>query len=60
MRLCHAGRKIRAVGRLQILKGKDAEGRDAAQAVIDAEHVELKPELTAKREREQPYDLFSR
>jgi single-strand DNA-binding protein len=57
---CRQGGKIRAVGSLRILRGKDAEGRDAAQAVIDAEYVEIKPEMTAKQEKEPSHEFFSR
>jgi single-strand DNA-binding protein len=59
-KLCHQRRKIRVVGCLQTLRGKNEEGRGMAQVVIDAEHVEIKPELTAKQEKEPSHDFFSR
>jgi single-strand DNA-binding protein len=58
--LCHQGRKIRVVGSLQIMRGTNMEGRDTAQVVIDAKHIEVKPELSVKQEEEQSYDNFSR
>jgi single-strand DNA-binding protein len=60
MKLCREGRKIRVVGRIQTLGGKNAQGLDAAQVVIEAEHVEVKPELTRKQEKGPSYDSLSR
>ncbi|MDR0601517.1 MAG: single-stranded DNA-binding protein [Treponema sp.] len=60
MRLFRAGRKIRVVGCLQALSGKNAEGRDMSRLVIDAEHLEVKSEITKKQEREPSIDFFFR
>jgi single-strand DNA-binding protein len=59
VKLCHQGRKIRVVGCLQNLKGKNEEGRDVAQVVIHAEHMEVRPELPVKQEKEQSHDFFT-
>jgi single-stranded DNA-binding protein len=60
MQHCHQGSKIRVVGSLQMLRGKDAEGRDIAQIGIDAEHLEVRPELTKKQEKEPAHESFER
>jgi single-strand DNA-binding protein len=60
VKLCRRGRKIRAVGSLQLLRGKDKEGRDTEQMVIDAVHIETKPEMTAKREKEPSRESYER
>jgi single-stranded DNA-binding protein len=57
---CRQGRKIRVVGCLDRLTGINGKGREAAQLVIRAEHFELKPELSVKREKESSLDGFSR
>jgi single-strand DNA-binding protein len=54
------GRKIRVVGSLAILQGKDAAGRDTAQMAIEAAHFELKPELTMIPEKKPSHDVLSR
>jgi single-strand DNA-binding protein len=58
--LCRRGRKIRVVGRLLTLTVKNGEGREAAELVIDAEHVEVKPSVSVRREQEPSRDGFSR
>jgi single-stranded DNA-binding protein len=60
MQFCHQGRKIRVVGSLQMLRGKDAEGRDVTQIGIEGEHIEVKPELTKNREKEPSHESFER
>jgi single-stranded DNA-binding protein len=60
MKCCHAGRKVRVVGRLQILSGKNTEGRAVSRVVIEAEHVEVKPEMTRNQKKEPSYDSYSR
>jgi single-strand DNA-binding protein len=60
MRLCRQGRKIRVVGCLQTLRGKDIEGRDVTQTVINAEHFEVKPEFTKKQEKKPAHESYGR
>jgi single-strand DNA-binding protein len=60
MRLCRQGRKIRVVGCLQTLRGKDAEGRDVTHVVINAAHLEVKPEFTQKQEKKPAHESYSR
>jgi single-stranded DNA-binding protein len=59
-KLCRRGSKIRVVGFLQALRGKNEAGRDAAQLVIEAEHVEIKPKPAVKQEKDTSYESYSR
>lgn len=56
----HQGRKIRVVGRLKTLHGKDTGGRDAERVIIEAEHVEFRPEPAVKKEPAQSHESFER
>jgi single-strand DNA-binding protein len=47
------GRGVRVVGRLKQDRWTDGEGKNHSRVKIIGEHVEFKPEFTAKKEKEE-------